>query len=200
MADRTAAERQRRYRARKRAEQAKQAAEVTVGVTQPVTRDAVTGTDDRDTDQPTSSEDAPELGLRGRRLWQEVTAGGPALKPAERVLLEEACRAADRLDVLDRILRGDEDSWMRLHSANEDGSIVKVVLNNALAEVRQQQVALKALLAELRTSQAGGAAPKTTGARPPAAKEDAGDVPAGSTGVVSLAARIAAKRGGATAG
>ena len=189
MADRTAAERQRRYRERKRAEQQQRDRDATPAVTTPVTRDAVTG----------NSPDVP-MGARGRRLWQEVTGDGAKLRPAERVLLEEACRAADRLDQLDRLLRGDDDAWVRLHSANEDGSIVKVVLNNALAEARQQQVALKALVAELRTSQSGGAAPKTGGTPPPAAKEEAGDVPAGSPRVVSFAARIAAKRGGTAAG
>ncbi|MDG4799038.1 hypothetical protein [Micromonospora sp. WMMD980] len=180
MADRTAAERQRRYRARKRAEQAQHASEVTASVTPGVTRDAVT-----------APEAGPrELGARGRRLWQQVASDGPALKPAELVLLEEACRTADRLDVLDRILRGDEDYWVRLHTANEDGSIVKVVLNNALAEARQQQVALKALLAELRTSQAGGPAKPGAGKQPAPAGTGGGGV----AGVADIAARIAARR------
>ncbi|MFG3702393.1 hypothetical protein ACGF5C_31600 [Micromonospora sp. NPDC047620] len=183
----TNAERQRRYRERKRAEQRNGVTDVTSAVTGPVTRNDVTP-------------DGPKLGPRGRRLWEQLTNEGAALKPAERVLAEEASRTADRLDTLDRILRGDEDAWMRFRSMNEDGTVVAVQINNVLAEARQQQVALKALLAELRTSQAGGAAPKTPGARPPAAKEDVGDVSAGSPGVVSLAARIAAKRGGSTAG
>jgi len=81
-------------------------------------------------------------------LWQQVAGDEAAkLKPGERVLLEEACRTADRLDQLDRILRGDEDCWVSLHSVNEDGSIVKVVLNQALSEARQQQVAHKQILA-----------------------------------------------------
>ncbi|MEE3918209.1 hypothetical protein V2I01_04930 [Micromonospora sp. BRA006-A] len=46
------------------------------------------------------------------------------------MLAEEACRTADRLDVLDRILRGDEDVWMRFRSLNDDGSVVSVVVNN----------------------------------------------------------------------
>ncbi len=132
----------------------------------------------------------PDLGTRGRRLWQQVANEGE-LKPGDRVLLEEACRTADRLDVLDRILRGDDDAWMRLHSANEDGSIVKVVLNNALAEARQQQVALKQLLAELRQSRAvtagkPGDRGKTTAS--------SGGNSKGGGGVADLAARIAARR------
>ncbi|WFE45317.1 hypothetical protein [Verrucosispora sp. WMMD1129] len=127
----------------------------------------------------------PELGTRGRRLWQQVSGEVGELRPAEAVLLEEACRIADRLDVLDRILRGDEDAWMRLHSANEDGSIVKVVLNNALAESRQQAVALKQLLAELRQGRAASKQPQG-GRKPP---EQPGGV--GGGGITDLTARIA---------
>lgn len=188
MADATAAERQRRYRAHKRGDHSlcppdrPDCAAVTSGET----RNAVTVT--------------PELGKRGRLLWTELAEGDAELRPGERVLVEEACRLADRLDVLDRLLRGDDDAWVRLHSVNEDGSIVKVVLNNALAEARQQQIALKQLLAELRQSRAGGTLPQTPGARPPAPKEGAGDDRTGASGVVSLAARLAAKRGGPAAG
>ncbi|MFI6160380.1 hypothetical protein ACIA59_10570 [Micromonospora haikouensis] len=185
MADRTAAERQRRYRERKRAEQQKAAPQRYASpVTAPVTRDAVTS--------PPAAEVMVEFGPRGRWMWQQVTGEGPPLRPTERVTLAEACRTADRLDVLDRILRGDEDAWVRLHSANEDGSIVKVVLNNALAEARQQQTTLARLLAELRQSRGGGVGKAT--AKP--ASSGGGGV----AGVTNLAARIAAKRGSQTAG
>jgi hypothetical protein len=142
---------------------------------------------------------APTLGTRGRRLWRQLADDGPKLKPAERVLAEEACRTADRLDQLDRILRGDENAWMRLHSANEDGSIVKVVLNNALAEARQQQVALKALLAELRTSRQGLAA--KPGAGKPAAGTDGGkEVPAGVFDLTKRIGDLQRQAGGPAAG
>ncbi|WP_051723711.1 hypothetical protein [Micromonospora chokoriensis] len=133
---------------------------------------------------------APQLGTRGRRLWKQCTDDGAALKPAERVLLEEACRTADRLDTLDRILRGDEDAWMRFRSLNDDGSIVSVVVNNVLSEARQQQVALKALLAELRTSRstaAGRAGGRGRPAAPSSGKR-------GGAGVTDIADRIAARR------
>jgi hypothetical protein len=99
----------------------------------------------------------PEQGLgeRGQRLYREFTAEGPKLGPAERVLLEEACRIADRCDQLDDFLRGHEGAWMRFHSRNEDGSIVEVVVDKALGEARQQASTLKALIAELRASRAG---------------------------------------------
>lgn len=97
----------------------------------------------------------PEQGLadRGRRLYREFTADGP-LTGGERVLLEEACRIADRLDQLDDFLRGHEDAWMRFHVRNEDGSIVQVVIDKALSESRQQALALKGLVAELRAARA----------------------------------------------
>lgn len=147
----TNAERQRRYRERKRAERQESGA-VTPAVTETETRNSVTRT--------------PDLGARGRRLWQQVVEESPGLSPREQVLLEEACRTVDRLDGLDRVLRGDDCMW--LHSANEDGSVVKVVLNNALAEARQQQTTLARLLAELRHSRAasvaGGNPPRRVGA------------------------------------
>ncbi|MFG1776626.1 hypothetical protein ACGFIG_09375 [Micromonospora sp. NPDC049048] len=177
----TNAERQRRYRERKRAEQRGGGGDVTSPVTPAVTRNAVTP------DGPT----APELGVRGSRLWQEIADEGGELKPGERVVLEEACRTADRLDTIDRILRGDEDSWMRFRSMNEDGTVVAVQINNVLAEARQQQVALKALLAELRTSRAAGSGkPAGRGGAKPATAGSTGGA-AGGGGIVDLAARIA---------
>ncbi|WP_258401554.1 hypothetical protein [Micromonospora saelicesensis] len=146
--------------------------------------------------KPAADPKAPQLGTRGRRLWQQCTDDGAALKPAERVLLEEACRTADRLDTLDRILRGDEDAWMRFR-VNDGGDEVTVVVNSVLSEARQQQVALKALLAELRASQAGGPAKPWAG-KPPATAQQSGG--GGVAGVASLADRIAAKRGGQATG
>ncbi|MGX4657092.1 hypothetical protein ACWCHM_26085 [Micromonospora sp. SCSIO 07396] len=173
------AERQRRYRERKReqqrADQAKGGSTPPLAAAPAVTGNAVT--------------DAPELGSRGLRLWQQVAAEPGELKPSERVLLEEACRVADRLDVIDRILRGDEDAWMRLHSANDDGSIVKVVLNQALAEARQQQIALKTLLAELRQSRSAGGKQPAGGRKAPTAGSGGGGV--GGGGITDLTARIA---------
>jgi hypothetical protein len=137
----------------------------------------------------------PGLGPRGRRLWRELTADEqPSLIPTERVLLEEACRLADRLDTLDRMLRGDEDAWMRLRSMDDDGSIVQVVINNLLSEARQQQVALKQLLGELRQSRTAAAArlgpPKRPGVAAGGMSTGGASVP---DGVADLTARIASR-------
>ena len=137
----------------------------------------------------------PALGARGRRLWRQVTDGA-MLKPTELVTLEEACRSADRLDVLDRILRGDQSTWLELVPVSLDGRIVEVRAGNVLTEVRQQQTTLARLLAELRQSRAGvaGNGRAATGPTKPPVK-GAPNVPAG---VGDLTARIAERRGQAT--
>jgi len=53
------------------------------------------------------------LGSGGRALWKSITEAheidGPQL-----VQLTEACRAKDRLDKLDQLLRGDVETWATL--------------------------------------------------------------------------------------
>jgi hypothetical protein len=94
-----------------------------------------------------------DLGERGQQLWADLSG---QLAPAQSLLLAEMCRTADRLDRLDRLLRGDEDAWLRFRSMNDDGSVIEIIVNNLLGEARQQQVALKQMLGEFR--QAGAAA------------------------------------------
>lgn len=84
---------------------------------------------------------------------------GDGLSAPQKVVLEEACRIANRLDVLDDFLDGRRDSWMKFHARNEDGSIVEVVLDKALGEARQQALALKQLIAEMRAAGAVKQAP-----------------------------------------
>jgi hypothetical protein len=146
----------------------------------------------------------PQLGARGRRLWREVCAEG-TMRPTELVLLEEACRLADRLDRLDRILRGDDAEWMRVRPV-DDGQVYVVVLDKALAEARQQAATVKQILAELRASRAatpvrGRAAPAGPpapgwGGRTAGRISGAGEQPPAVKGgrVADLAARIAARR------
>lgn len=89
------------------------------------------------------------LGARGRRLWREMH-DLTAFNPAERVLLEEACRIADRLDRLDRLLTGSAQDWVRLVESKGDPERQEVVIDNALSEARQQANVLKQLVAALR--------------------------------------------------
>lgn len=74
---------------------------------------------------------------------------GDKLDASKRVLLEEACRIADRLDKLDALLVGDAAAWFRF-SVDESGTEVTVIVDKVLSEARQQAVALKQLISELR--------------------------------------------------
>jgi hypothetical protein len=97
------------------------------------------------------------------------------------VLLEEACRIADRLDQMDRMLSGDASSWIDLVESKGDPERQEIVIDKLLAEARQQAVALKQLIAELRQE----AAPKPV-AESPAAK--------GVSSVIRLADEAARRR------
>ncbi|MFF3884040.1 hypothetical protein [Streptomyces sp. NPDC001914] len=112
------------------------------------------------------------LGDRGRRMWRESLAVW-SLTPAHLVLLEEACRFADRLEVLDSILRATS------REVNPDLAQFADI-SALLGESRQQSAALKALLAEIRQGQYGSS---------PASVD-----PAGGAGVADLTARIARKQ------
>lgn len=94
------------------------------------------------------NDQGPDLGKRGSRVWTDL--GGDKLLPAGRLLLEEICRTADRLDRLDSLLRGDESAWLSLHTVRDNPDVVEIVINNLLAEARQQQIALKQMLGEFR--------------------------------------------------
>jgi hypothetical protein len=87
------------------------------------------------------------LGPRGERLYGAYSA----LVDGERglVLLEEACRIADRLDRLDAVLRGDVDSWCRLVLDVRGGESYEVRIDSALTEARQQASVLRQLIASL---------------------------------------------------
>lgn len=112
------------------------------------------------------------LGERGRQMWRDSLAIW-SLTPAHLVLLEEACRIADRLELLDSILRA--------KTAHVEPSALEFPdFAGQLAESRQQSAALKALLAEIRQGQYGAS---------PAAVD-----PAGGAGVADLTAIIARKQ------
>lgn len=107
------------------------------------------------------------LGARGRRLWREITAEHE-LDPSQKVLLEEACRTADRLDRLDAKLSGREDAWAhlvtRVDLGDDETRVIELRVDSALSEARQQQNVFKQLLASLRLpDQASGARPQQRG-------------------------------------
>ncbi|MFF9097574.1 hypothetical protein ACF1AX_31185 [Streptomyces sp. NPDC014802] len=117
-------------------------------------------------------EEPAGLGERGRRMWRESLAIW-SLTPAHLVLLEEACRIADRLDLLDSMLRslaGDVNPNVEQFAD----------ISGLLAESRAQSSALKLLLAEIRQGQTSSA--------------PAPEAPAGGVGVHDLTRRIAERR------
>jgi hypothetical protein len=73
--------------------------------------------------------------------------------------LLEACRAKDRLDRLDRILRGDVDVWARL-TRRLNTTDYELKIDAALAQANTTANLMKQLLAALRLPD------ETTGKRP----------------------------------
>jgi hypothetical protein len=94
---------------------------------------------------------APE-GLRsgGRALWDAISDDHD-LDAAQLAQLEEACRAKDRLDQLDEVLRGDGDTWMRLvPDPRADGNVYELRMTQALTQANATANLMKQLLAALR--------------------------------------------------
>lgn len=93
------------------------------------------------------------LGKRGAKLWAELVADG-LLHAGSRVLAEEACRIADRLEALDGLLRGKRSAWARIKPPREwsvenaDGDFV-LQIDGLLIESRQQANALRQIVATL---------------------------------------------------
>ncbi len=89
------------------------------------------------------------LAARGTKLWRELTKIA-TFNPAERVLLEEACRIADRLDKLDALLTGELEHWIDLRDMVGRPDAVEIHIDAAMSEARQQANVLKQLIAALR--------------------------------------------------
>ncbi len=112
------------------------------------------------------------LATRGRRLWRELVAQED-FDPAERVLVEEACRITDRLDVLN----GDLE-------VGPSSERLKV-----MSEARQQANVLKQIVAALRLPD------EATGKRPGKRPQRGAYKPSGVSAVTSLERARAAKSG-----
>lgn len=89
------------------------------------------------------------LGSAGRKLWRDITAEHE-LDPMQLVQLEEACRAKDRLDKLDSILRGDVDVWCELVLDVNTDHTFDVRVTTVLTQANATANLFKQLLAALR--------------------------------------------------
>jgi hypothetical protein len=69
---------------------------------------------------------------------------GPA-----RALADEAVLVVDRLEDLDKVITGRADSWLGIMQRAAGTEIAEITINVPLAEARQQQMTLRALLSEL---------------------------------------------------
>lgn len=104
------------------------------------------------------------LGDGGRTLWNSID-DAHELNATQRVQLEEACRAKDRLDRLDKILSGDTDAWMYLtHDLRTEDYELKI--DSALTQANATANLMKQLLAALRLpDEQTGKRPQFRGAR-----------------------------------
>lgn len=125
----------------------------------------------------------------GRALWREITADHD-LDAVQAAQLTEACRAKDRLDRLDEILRGDVDVWASITEGRDGEMELKV--DAALAQANTTANLMKQLLAALRLPDVEtGKKPQYRGARGAQRPSVAG----GSSKVSSLDRARAAKSG-----
>lgn len=116
------------------------------------------------------------LSAGGRALWRAVTEDHDLDGP-QRVQLEEACRAKDRLDKLDALLRGDVESWARLYGLTvNDESVVELKVDQALAQANATANMMKQLLASLRLPDEAGKRPQKRSARGAYSGRSAGTV------------------------
>lgn len=127
------------------------------------------------------------LNAGGRELWIAITKDH-GLDAAQKVQLTEACRAKDRLDKLDEILRGDVEAWLTLtHDLRTERYELKI--DAALAQANATANLMKQLLAALRLpDEATGKKPQYRGPR-------GAQKPSVPAGVSSLDRARAAKAG-----
>jgi hypothetical protein len=106
---------------------------------------------------------------RGADLHAQIT-DAHTLSPDQLVILEEACRTADRLDQLDAIIQGkgvlELMHFRSMDGDSDDTRTVVMTVDGVLSEARQQQNILKQLLVSLRLPDAAtGKKPQARGAR-----------------------------------
>jgi hypothetical protein len=105
------------------------------------------------------------LSAGGRALWKAVT-DAHELDAIQEAQLLEACRAKDRLDRLDEVLRGEVDTWARLAPLDEEGATFELVIDRALDKANATANVMKQLFAAMRLpDEETGKRPQRRGAR-----------------------------------
>lgn len=112
----------------------------------------------------TASDVPSGLSDGGLTLWDEVTALH-VLDPMQVVQLTEACRAKDRLDQLDLLLRADVTTWAKLtHRLQTEDYELRI--DDALGKANATANVMKQLLAAMRLpEQSTGKRPQVRAAR-----------------------------------
>ncbi|KKF01937.1 hypothetical protein [Mycolicibacterium obuense] len=123
----------------------------------------------------------------GLALWTAVSEAHD-LDVVQMVQLTEACRAKDRLDKLDELLRGDIDIWARVvHRTRTEDYELKIDSAATLANATAEH--MKRLLNALRLPDESGKRPQRRGPRGVQA-------PAAVSSLARARARAAARGGG----
>ncbi len=111
------------------------------------------------------------LGKGGATLWAAITEAHE-LDAVQLVQLEEACRAKDRCDQLDRLLRGDVATWV-LVDVDSSGRL-SLRIDAALTQANATANVMKQLLAAMRLPDETGKRPQVRAARGAYAPQVAG--------------------------
>lgn len=106
-----------------------------------------------------------ELAAGGRALWRAVVDAHD-LDAAQLVQLQEACRAKDRLDKLDQLMRGEGDLWVRVARDARNEGCAEIKFDGVLSAANNTANLMKQLLTALRLpDEATGKRPQYRGPR-----------------------------------
>lgn len=103
-------------------------------------------------------DEVAELCRAGRQLFDSLHIDDDPYSLT--VLIVEACRVKDRLDLLNRLNSGDEDVWFDLVASRGSDDVLEIKIDSGLQEARQLASVLRQLLAEIRRLRGEGTEPK----------------------------------------
>lgn len=117
--------------------------------TEPAQNDAEQGKQPADSGTKRRS-NVTKLVRKGRRVTEGAKLRRQLSKPNDeytvKLLITQAARHADRLEVLDRLLSGDPAVWL---AVKIEGTVAEVRVDKAMIEERQRSDALRRLLMDI---------------------------------------------------